>query len=214
VPVDSVLVRTPIPTQLSGTPLAYFAGVSPTDTPNWGVTPHPVYEAYTSSVAALERGEYQTSIQYMEQVLRAEPTLADAYFIRGEAYRYLGLYDEAEAEYQLALSYNPTHAAAHLGLARIQMIRDPNVLSEEYGKAISFDLKLLPAYLEQAEFYSQHGQWTALEELARNGTRPDRVQSPMEKPFSISADMKKRSTSSCWRHRTTRAFSKLITYRG
>ena len=114
----------------------------------------------------------------MEQVLRTEPTLADAYFIRGEAYRYLGLYDEAESEYELALTYNPIHAAAHLGLARIQMIKDPTVLSEEFSKAISFDPKLLPAYLEQAEYLERHAQWSVLEELARTGLSPDRVQSP------------------------------------
>lgn len=177
VPVESVLVRTPIPTQLSGTPLAVFAGVSPTETPIWGVTPHPVYEAYTSSVNAFNRGEYQTSIQYMEQVLRTDPTLADAYFIRGEAYRNLGLLDEAEAEYQLTLEYNPTHASAHLGLARIHMLRNPDVLSDEFSKAISFDPKLLPAYLEQGEFLAAHSQWSTLEELARNGLRS--VRSPM-----------------------------------
>jgi tetratricopeptide (TPR) repeat protein len=115
----------------------------------------------------------------MEQVLRTEPSLADAYFIRGEAYRHLGLIDEAEAEYELALTYNPTHAEAHLGLARIHMIRDPNLLSDEYSKAISFNQGLLPAYLEQADFLTQHGQWIALEELARNGLRPGRVNSPL-----------------------------------
>lgn len=178
VPIESVLVRTPIPTELSGTPLAIFAGVLPTPTPYWGVTPNSVYEAYTSSVAALKRGDFLTSIQNMEQVLKSDPTLADAYFIRGEAYRNLGLFDEAEIEFQLALNHNPTLAAAHLGLARIQMLRDPGILSEEYNIAISYDPKLLPAYLEQAEFLSRHSQWGVLEELARNGLRAG-VKSPL-----------------------------------
>jgi tetratricopeptide (TPR) repeat protein len=179
VPIESVLVRTPIPTELAGTPLAEFAGVLPTQTPYWGVTPHPVYEAYSSSVEALKRGDYQTSIQYMEQVLRSDSTLADAYFIRGEAYRNLGLLEEAEAEYQFALDNNPTLAAAHLGLARIHLIREPSMLSEEFSKAISFDPKLLPAYLEQAEFLARNSQWDLLEELARNGLDKWGVKSPL-----------------------------------
>ncbi len=178
VPIESVLIRTPIPTELSGTPLAIFAGVSPTQTPYWGVTPNHNYEAYTSSVAALMRGEYQKSIDYMEQVIRTDDKLSDAYFIRAEAYRNLGLLDEAEQEYQLALQYNPSLAAAHLGLARIQMIRNPNVLSEEFDLAILHDPNLLPAYLEKAEFLVSQAQWEALEELSRSGLRAG-VRSPL-----------------------------------
>ncbi len=178
VPIESVLIRTPIPTELSGTPLAVFAGVSPTETPYWGVTPNRSYEAYTSSVAALMRGEYQKSIDYMEQVIKTDDKLYDAYFIRGEAYRNLGLLAEAEQEYQLALQYNPTLAAAHLGLARIQMIRNPDILSEEFDRAIEHDPKLLPAYLEKAEFLVIQAHWGALEELSRSGLR-DGVRSPL-----------------------------------
>jgi tetratricopeptide (TPR) repeat protein len=114
----------------------------------------------------------------MEQVLRSDPTLADAYFIRGEAYRQLELFDQAEAEYQLALERNPTLAAAHLGLARIQLIREPNVLSEEFSIAISHDPRLLPAYLEQAEVLARHSQWDLLGQLARKGIRSG-VKSPL-----------------------------------
>lgn len=178
VPIESVLIRTPIPTELSGTPLAIFAGVSPTETPFWGVTPNPIYEAYTSSVAAFMRGEYQKSIDYMEQVLKTDDKLSDAYFIRAEAYRNLGLLAEAEQEYQLALQYNPTLAAAHLGLARIQMISNPDVLSEEFDLAISYDPKLLPAYLEKAEFLVSEARWGALEQLSRSGLRAG-VRSPL-----------------------------------
>jgi tetratricopeptide (TPR) repeat protein len=58
------------------------------------------------------------------------------------------------------------------------MLREPSTLSEEYNFAISYDPKLLPAYLEQAEFLSRYSQWGALEELARKGIRAG-VKSPL-----------------------------------
>ncbi len=58
-PASTRVWRTPVPTQLAQTPLAFFVPATSTPTPMLGVTPHPRYEAYDSAVTALIAGNYQ-----------------------------------------------------------------------------------------------------------------------------------------------------------
>ena len=162
VPVESVLDRTAVPPSAASTPLPLLVGVSPTETPYWGITPNPVYEAYTSSVNALKRGEYQSSIQLMDQVITSDPNIPEVYFVRGEAYRQLGLNDEAQIEYLRALELNPNMAAAHLGVGKIQLQINPDILPAAFDDAIALDPQLMPAYLEKMDFYTAHQQWDLL----------------------------------------------------
>ncbi len=169
VPIDSVLLRTPIPTEFGGTPLAYFAGVAPTPTPLVGITPRPMYEAYTSAVKAMGRGDYSASIQFINQVIELDPNLADSYYLLGEAYRLLGKYKEAESAYRQALDRNPLSAPIYYGLGLIQLQRNPDVLPEVINQAITHDPSFLPAYLVKAQFLSRDQNWQELAQLAQNG---------------------------------------------
>jgi tetratricopeptide (TPR) repeat protein len=179
VPIDSVLERTAVPPHVAETPFVDLLGLSPTATPYWGFTTNSVYEAYTSSVNAYKRGEYQSSIQLMEQVISLDPNLPDAYFVRAEAYMQLGLIADAQVEYERTLQLSPNMAAALLGMGRIQLLADPEILPEAYDLALINDPHLLPAYLEKMEFLSSHGQWEALRETALaaigSGTKPPAV---------------------------------------
>jgi tetratricopeptide (TPR) repeat protein len=168
VPLDSVLSRTPIPQELSGTPLASLLSFTPTATPLVGITPRPIYEAYTSAVNALERGDFSGSIQYIGQVIDLDPNLADAYYLLGEAYRLLGKLPEAESAYQQALDRNPLMAAAYLGMAQIQLQRNPSTLPENINLAISYDPSLVPAYLIKCEILSRNQNWEALADTVQS----------------------------------------------
>jgi len=168
VPLESVLLRTPIPTTLSGTPLASLLSITPTLTPLIGITPRSKYEAYNSAVTAMERGDFNESIQYIDQVIDLDPNLADAYYLLGEAYRLLGKLPEAETAYQQALGFNPIMASAYLGLGRIQLQKNPAILPENINQAISYDPTLLPAYLIKAEILSRNQDWEQLAETAQN----------------------------------------------
>jgi tetratricopeptide (TPR) repeat protein len=177
IPIDSILSRTPIPSELSGTPLASLLSITPTATPLIGITPRPIYEAYSSAVTALQRGDFSGSIQYINQVIDLDPNLADAYYLLGEAYRLLGKLPEAEVAYQQALERNPIMAAAYLGLAQIQLQRNPSYLPENLNLAISYDPALIPAYLIKCEILSRHQDWEALADtsqsaLTAGGTTP------------------------------------------
>jgi tetratricopeptide (TPR) repeat protein len=167
VPINSVFIRTPIPTTLSGTPIGYLLAITPTPTPLIGITPRPIYEAYTSAVSAMQRGDFNGSIQYIEQVIDLDPNLADAYFLLGESYRLLGRMTEANDAYREALDLNPIMAAAYLGLGKIQLSWNPAILPDSINLAINYDPTLLPAYLIKAEILSNNQSWSALAETAQ-----------------------------------------------
>jgi tetratricopeptide (TPR) repeat protein len=168
IPIEDVLLRTPIPTELAGTPIAVILSFSPTPTPFVGVTPVTRYEAYTSAVHALETGNYAGCISLLDQVIDLEPNLADAYYLRGEAFRLLGKYDDAEQAYQQALERNPIMAAAYLGLGRIQIEEDPHSLPDSINLAITYDSRLLPAYIYKADILSWNQDWMALADTAQS----------------------------------------------
>ncbi|HDN80000.1 MAG TPA: tetratricopeptide repeat protein [Chloroflexi bacterium] len=64
------------------------------------------FEAY------LATGHYEEVLRLSESVLRKAPNLEELHFYRGMAYRALGREDEAEAEFRLALKYNPSFKPA------------------------------------------------------------------------------------------------------
>jgi tetratricopeptide (TPR) repeat protein len=167
VPINSVFIRTPIPTALGGTPIGYLLAITPTPTPLIGITPRPIYEAYTSAVNAMSVGDFNGSIQYISQVIDLDPNLADAYYLLGESYRMLGRTNDANSAYRQALELNPLMAAAYLGLARIQLTWNPGILPDSVNLAINYDPSLLPAYLIKAEILSKNYNWQALAETAQ-----------------------------------------------
>lgn len=178
VPVESVLDRTAVPVNAASTPLPLLVGVLPTKTPYWGITPNSGYEAYSSSVSALKEGKFQSSIQLMDQVIISDPLIPDVYFVRGEAYRQLGLLEEAEVEYLRALELNPLMAAAHLGIGKIQIQNNPDSLPSAFDEAIALDPFLMPAYLEVMDFYAAKQQWEALT-LTANAAMQSGVITPL-----------------------------------
>jgi tetratricopeptide (TPR) repeat protein len=168
IPLEGVLLRTPIPTELAGTPIASLLSITPSATPLIGITPRPIYEAYSSAVKALEQGDYSASIQYINQVFDLDPNLADAYYLLGEAYRLLGKLPEAETAYQQALNRNPLMAAAYLGMGQIELQRNPSYLPESINLAIDNDPALLPAYLIKSGILSMNQEWETLAETVQN----------------------------------------------
>jgi len=162
VPAELILARTPIPTELAGTPLAHFVGIQSTPTAMVGITPHPVYEAYDIALEALEEGEYDECLVYLDQVLRSDATLADVHYVRGEVLRLSNRTSDAEQAYQTAIALDSEFAPAYLGLARLRLAQNPGNLPEELDQAINLDPSLEQAYTLKAEFYERAHAWEAL----------------------------------------------------
>lgn len=159
--------RTPTPTFARPTPLALLLEATYTPTPLYVSTPHPRIEAFRAGMRAYERGQWNSVINFMEQVLAIQPDAADAHYMIGEAHRFLGEYNQALQSYNRALDTNPDFAPAFLGRARARLALDPGTdVSADLDQAIDLDPDLVEAYLDRAAFaIAQDDPQAALEDL-------------------------------------------------
>ncbi len=162
--------QTPTPPHLAPgkpTPLWMLLPATYTPTPFFVNTPHPV-EAYRLGLNAFARGQWQSAVNYMKQVIQASGGQApDAYYYLGEAYTRLRRYAEAQKAYQKALTQDPQLAPAYLGLARLRLLIDPEASVQDLlDQAIEANPQFGEAYLERARYrLTHHKPEAALEDL-------------------------------------------------
>ncbi len=185
IPATLRVQRTAIPTELAQTPLAFFVAQTPTPTTVVGITPHPAYEAYSSGLRALERGNYEQAEGFFDQVLDLDNTLPDAHYFKGEARRLYAMSDDgaddrsallgaAIQSYDNAILKDSEYAPAFLGRGRALLERaiiregpdgiDGQHLPTDYARAIEIDPTFVQAYVAQAEFMRFVGLWKSAEE--------------------------------------------------
>ncbi|MCZ6530813.1 MAG: tetratricopeptide repeat protein [Chloroflexi bacterium] len=185
IPATLRVQRTAIPTELAQTPLAFFVAQTPTPTSVVGVTPHPAYEAYSSGLRALERGNYEQAAGFFDQVLDLDNSLPDAHYLKGEARRLYAMSDDGEANrsallgaaiqsYDGAVLKDPEYAPAYLGRGHALLERaviregpdglDGQHLPSDYAKALELDPTFMQAFVAQGEFMRRVGLWKTAEE--------------------------------------------------
>lgn len=172
VPAQTRTFRTPIPTELAATPLVFFVEATPTATPILGLTPRPSYEAYGAGVSALQRDDFETAIDFFQQVIDLDPDLADVHYFLGEAYRLSGSPGQAVLAYDRATLLDNDFAPSFVGrgLARLDIVRRENSelkadhLPPDFDSALTRDPLLAAAYLEKANFYGNLRLWKTMEE--------------------------------------------------
>ncbi|MFP3853659.1 MAG: tetratricopeptide repeat protein, partial [Anaerolineales bacterium] len=172
IPAETRTFRTPIPTDLAATPISFFVGATPTATPIVGLTPRPGYEAYSSGIVALQRGDYEQAVEFMEQVIEIDEDLPDPYYFMGEALRLGGQPGQAVLAYDQATLADREYAPAFLGraLAIIDITLRQNGelrsrdLPADFDRAIDRDPLFSAAYLEKAEFYGTVRLWEKMDE--------------------------------------------------
>ena len=185
IPATLRVQRTAIPTELAQTPLAFFVAHTPTPTTVVGITPHAAYEAYSSGLRALERGNYDQAEDFFDQVLDLDNTLPDAHYFKGEARRLYAMSDDgaddrssllgrAIQSYDNAILKDSEYAPAYLGRGRALLERaviregrdalNGQDLPTDYARAIELDPTLVQAYVSQAEFMRSVGLWKSTEE--------------------------------------------------
>jgi tetratricopeptide (TPR) repeat protein len=112
----------------------------------------------------------------MSQVIDADPSLADAYYHMGEAYRMMEQYTDALLAYNEAISINAAFAPPYLGRARIHTATDPEAdVGPDLNRAIELDPLFGEAYLERAFYWlTRNNPDASLEDLnAAAGLLPD-----------------------------------------
>jgi tetratricopeptide (TPR) repeat protein len=151
-------------------PFATFVGVNLTPTSFYGLTPMPQTSgALDKAIQALNGGDYEGALNYLQQVLDVEPKSAQAHYLKGEAYRRQYKMKEAQAEYELAIAIDPNYAPAYFGRAMwSKQINLDNDYAKDLTKALDHDSNFIDAYVERAEWYSRRGDWeSARQDLER-----------------------------------------------
>ena len=185
IPATLRVQRTAIPTELAQTPLAFFVAHTPTPTRVVGITPHAAYEAYSSGLRALERGNYAQAEEFFDQVLDLDNTLTDAHYFKGEARRLYAMSDDgaddrsallgrAIQSYDNAILKDSEYAPAYLGRGRALLERaiiregadaiNGQDLPTDYARAIEIDPTFVQAYVAQAEFMRSVSLWKSTED--------------------------------------------------
>ena len=185
IPATLRVQRTAIPTELAQTPLAFFVAHTPTPTTVVGITPHAAYEAYSSGLRALERGNYAQAEEFFDQVLDLDNTLTDAHYFKGEARRLYAMSDDgaddrsallgrAIQSYDNAILKDSEYAPAYLGRGRALLERaiiregadaiNGQDLPTDYARALEIDPTFVQAYVAQAEFMRSVSLWKSTED--------------------------------------------------
>lgn len=160
---------TATPTPSGPTPPWNLLSEPYTPTPAYVRTPHPVIEAYSISIRAIERGEWDKALSYMIQAATSQPGTGDIPYQIGEIYRREGDYSRAFAAYNQAAADNPNFAPAYLGRAQAGLaggLIDPAAARADLETAIALDPILPEARLELTRLEIGEGRYPqALEQL-------------------------------------------------
>jgi len=141
--------------------LASVLGVSYTVTPLYVNTPRAPQslDQYYAAQIAYQQGDWDTYITDMQQIESLEPAAPDVPYDIGEAYRFQGDFKDALDAYTQSLHIDTNFAPAYLGLARANLLRDPNTdITQLLSTAIRDDPNFGEAYLERANYYLYHNQ--------------------------------------------------------
>ena len=144
---------TPGPTVTGFAPLVIVVNSTFTPTPLYVATPHNRMEAYNAAMRAYEKGNWDSALDYFNQVLVDEPNSPDIYYHIGDIYRFQGKYKEALEAYQKAIKLDPNFAPSYLGKARALLDQTPSKPKDAIDAlqiAITKDPAMYEAYLELA----------------------------------------------------------------
>ncbi len=164
-PAATRVLRTPVPSEMAGTPLAQLVPFTMTPTPIVGATPHSQFEAYNSGLQALAAGRYEEALGYFDQVAKMAPQLPDVQYLRGEAIRLGGNPRSSFAAYNSAILLDKKYAPGYLGRGRAFLAINDARAVDDLEEAYKIDPLLEQAYLELGKYYNDKRLYDKAEEI-------------------------------------------------
>jgi tetratricopeptide (TPR) repeat protein len=178
-PAATRIIRTPVATEFYATPLALLIPATATPTPIAGYNPNPNIEAYASGVNALNQGDYEQAIFFIDQALTLDPDRVEFLYFKGEAQRRSGLIGTAIRTFDEASQIDSEYAAIYLGRGRALLERDGIAAEQDFQRAIDSDPLFTEAYLELARYYTENRLWqrleTTMEQAIEDGAGTPRI---------------------------------------
>lgn len=109
-------------------------------------------------VVALQQGNYQTAVDFIEKALRKSPDNVSFQVNLGEAYRGLGRLDHAVSMFERALAIDPDRAEAHCGLGNTHLALEKiDQALTCFGRAIQINPNLAQAHYNNGNAHSLRG---------------------------------------------------------
>ncbi len=140
-------------------PLWTLLDATYTPRPLYVNTPHPRSEAYDIGLRAYVSGDYEKTLNYMQQVLQSEPDAPDVQYYIAEAQRQLGQFDQAIEMYEAIIETDSEFAPAYLGRVLAKLAQSPDALVEDdLQQLIKLAPDYQPAYLELASLQVRRGK--------------------------------------------------------
>lgn len=105
-------------------------------------------------------GDYETAFKFVNDALRMDNKLRDAYVLKGSMYKIAGNYDLALSSYQTAVQVDPNFFMGHINIGWLlsEMERHQMAL-EYYENALSLDPYSINAYYGIAMSYQDLGRY-------------------------------------------------------
>jgi len=154
-----------IPLDAGPTPLAIVLNIKYTPTPIYIATPHPISEAFRAGQRALERGDLDTALRFMQQARQVDPAAVDIIYSIGEIQRLQEDYQAALETYDQAIETNPRFAPAYLGRALTNLALNlPGTVEEDLNSAVEHDPQYGEAYLQRVAYWIRQGDLEAASE--------------------------------------------------
>src|SRR5688572_13769193 len=153
--------RTPTSVNSTGLPVSQGTPAPLSELLDEPYTPTPLYVEIERSPltgdyvlrfrAAYQEGDWDEVIAALDEIINAEPSALYAYYYKGEAYRFKGDGGNASQAYQTAITIDGSFGPAYVGLARAQLLNNPNAdVISILDEAIRSDPNFGEAYIERA----------------------------------------------------------------
>ena len=128
--------------------------------PGAGVASAKAYQAYKDGALFLKQRKYKESIPYFDKAIQLKRDFADAYILRGNAYRELGQYQRAIQDYNEGIRLKPENAFAysHRALAYAESGQYPRTIND-YTQVIRLKPNDTSAYGNRGNAHARLGQY-------------------------------------------------------